>query len=256
MRRIQRMAVDTVAQTYLDRRQAKANKLSSNGSLNAEREWKTARQTEKMRKVFAILQSMMGVRQRCMYCLDSHGCDIEHFRPKSPYPKWMFKWNNLLLCCTECGRIKGSQFPLDGRRPMLVDPTKEEPWDYLDFDPIMGNIMARYDLQSDDYFAKGQQTVIVLQLDRREALQAGYKQTYQKLCTIINRFLQAPTQTSNDLIDELLHEDERGLLGWGLQRCRAKRSPVSTIKNTTSSSVANLLHCLQIQVNAFTVAKP
>ena len=214
MRRIQRVAVDKAAQTYLEQRQVKANKQLSNGSLNVEREWKTARQTEKMGKVFATLQSMMGVRQRCMYCLDSHGCDIEHFRPKSSYPKWMFKWNNLLLCCTECGRIKGSQFPMDGKRPMLIDPTKEEPWDYLDFDPITGNMTARFDLQANDFFAKGQRTVSTLQLDRREALAAGYVHTYQKLCIVINRFLHTPTLTAGDLIVELLHEDERGLLGW------------------------------------------
>lgn len=230
MRRIQRMGVDTVAQTYLDRRQVKANEQLSNGSLNVEREWKAARQTDKMRKVHSTLQSMMGTRQRCMYCLDSHGCDIEHFRPKSSYPKWMFKWNNLLLCCTECGRIKGSQFPLDGKRPMLIDPTKEEPWDYLDFDPITGNMTARFDLQANDFFAKGQRTVTTLQLDRREALAAGYVQTYQKLCIVINRFLQAPTLTANDFIAELLHEDGHGLLGWGFKGAGQGEAPFVQLK--------------------------
>lgn len=230
MRRIQRVAVNTVAQTYLEQRQAKANKQLSNGSLNTEREWKSARQTEKMSKVFATLQSMMGVRQRCMYCLDSHGCDIEHFRPKSSYPKWMFKWNNLLLCCTECGRIKGSQFPLSGRCPMLIDPTKEEPWDYLDFDPITGNMTARFDLQANDFFAKGQRTVSTLQLDRREALAAGYVHTYQKLCTVINKFLHIPTEAAGDLIDELLREDERGLLGWFFKGAGQNEAPFSQLK--------------------------
>ena len=230
MRRIQRMAVDTVAQTYLDRRQVKANELLSNGSLNVEREWKTARQTVNMGKVLATLQSMMGARQRCMYCLDSHGCDIEHFRPKSSYPKWMFKWNNLLLCCTECGRIKGSQYPLDGRHLLLIDPTKEEPWDYLDFDPTTGNITAKFDLQENDFSAKGRQTVITLQLDRREALAAGYVQTYRKLCIVINKFLQEPTQTADELIDELLHEDERGLLGWCFKGDGQNEAPFLQLK--------------------------
>lgn len=230
MRRIQRMEVDTVAQTYLDRRQIKANELLSNGSLNVEREWKTARQTDKMRKVLSTLQSMMGERQRCMYCLDSHGCDIEHFRPKSSYPKWMFKWNNLLLCCTECGRIKGSQFPLDGKHPMLIDPTKEEPWDYLDFDPITGNMTARFDLQANDFFAKGQYTVSTLQLDRREALAAGYVQTYRKLCAVINGFLNTPEQTKDKLVAVLLQEDEHGLLGWCFKGAGQNEAPFSQLK--------------------------
>ena len=85
-----------------------------------------------------------GLRQRCMYCLDSHGSDIEHFRPKAPYPKSMYQWTNLLLCCTHCGRLTGNQFPLAGRSALLVDPTKENPWDSLDFDPTTGNISARF----------------------------------------------------------------------------------------------------------------
>ncbi|MEQ1527634.1 MAG: hypothetical protein ABL902_01160 [Gallionella sp.] len=230
MRRIQRKWVDTVAQTYLNLRQVKVNQLLSNGGLNVEREWKSARQTDKMSKVLSTLQSMMGTLQRCMYCLDSHGCDIEHFRPKSSYPKWMFKWNNLLLCCTECGRIKGSQFPLEGKRPMLIDPTKEEPWEYLDFDPQLGNITAKFDLQTNDFSGKGQRTVIVLQLDRREALAAGYVQTYRKLCIVTNRFLQTPTLTSDDYIAELLSEDERGLLGWCFKGTGQNEIPFRQLK--------------------------
>ena len=234
MRRIQRIAVVKAAQIYLDRRRTKANKLLRDGKLNVEREWKTARQTENMKSVFATLQSMMGARQRCMYCLDSHGCDIEHFRPKSSYPKWMFKWNNLLLCCTECGRIKGSKFPLDGRRSMLIDPTQEEPWHYLDFDPVTGNMTARFDLQANDFFSKGQHTVSTLQLDRREALAAGYVHTYQKLCVVINKFLHTPTQATDVLIVELLHEDERGLLGWCFKGAGQNEAPFLQLKTQHS----------------------
>lgn len=230
MRRIQRVAVDQATQTYLEEQQAKANQLLSKNSLNVELKWKAARQTKKMGKVLVTLQSMMGTRQRCMYCLDSHGCDIEHFRPKTPYPKWMFKWTNLLLCCPECGRIKGSKFPLDGRRPLLIDPTKEEPWDYLDFDPITGNMTARFDVRANDFFSKGQQTVSTLQLDRREALAAGYLHTYKKLCLVTNKFLHTPTQTPDDLIAELLHEDERGLLGWCFKGAGQNEAPFRQLK--------------------------
>jgi len=229
MRRVHREAVDSAAQTYLERRQTKVNAQIVAGNLNVNTTWKIARQTKIMGSVLATLQSMMGVRQRCMYCLDSHGCDIEHFRPKSSYPKWMFKWNNLLLCCTECGRIKGSQFPLDSKRPMLIDPTKEEPWDYLDFDPITGNMTARFDLQANNFFAKGQYTVSTLQLDRREALAAGYVQTYRKLCGVISGFLDNPGQVEY-LIASLLQEDERGLLGWCFKGDGQNEAPFLQLK--------------------------
>lgn len=200
------------------------------GTLDVDGKWKAARQTKAMKTVLASLQSMMGVRQRCMYCLDSHGSDVEHFRPKSSYPKWMFKWGNLLLCCPECGRIKGSQFPFSGRRPMLIDPTKEEPWDYLDFDPITGNMTARFDLQNNVFFAKGLHTVSTLQLDRREALAAGYAHTYRKLCAVINGFLNTPGKTADDLIAALLMEDEHGLLGWFFKGAGQNEVPFSDLK--------------------------
>lgn len=117
MRRIQRTALPKAAQDYLSKRQSAANEKHENGDLDIQKDWKSARQTQKLKTVLVTLQSMMGLRQRCMYCLDSHGADIEHFRPKANYPKRMYDWPNLLLCCSECGRFKGNQFPLSGRRP-------------------------------------------------------------------------------------------------------------------------------------------
>jgi uncharacterized protein (TIGR02646 family) len=157
---------------------------------------------------------MMGKRERCMYCLDSHGSDIEHFRPKATFPKRMFRWRNLLLCCTECGRFKGIQFPLQGKRPLLIDPSKEEPWRYLDFDPDTGNVIARFDLQAGTYSPKGEKTEEILQLDRREALAAGYQKTYRRLCKKVQRFLDEPNLSADKLIAELQEADDHGLLGW------------------------------------------
>jgi len=139
----------------------------------------------------------MGERERCMYCLDSHGTDIEHFWPKAPYPERMFTWSNLLLCCAECGRLKGDRFPLDVGRPMLIDPTAEEPWQYLDFDPETGNLVARFDLDADDWSAKGQKTVELLQLDRREALATGYRRTYRRLAAVVEHFLSESSISSS-----------------------------------------------------------
>ena len=232
MRRVQRVAIDNATQTYLNNCQTKANSQLNAGGLNVNDEWKSARRTKAMNTVHATLQSMMGARQRCMYCLDSHGCDIEHFRPKSSYPKWMFKWNNLLLCCTECGRIKGIQFPMDCGRPMLIDPTSEEPWDSLDFDPATGNITAKFDLRANDFSVRGQKTVDTLQMDRREALAAGYVHSYKKLCIAINNFfLHTPSQIADQLIADLLKEDEHGLLGWCFKGTGQNEAPFSQLKN-------------------------
>jgi uncharacterized protein (TIGR02646 family) len=167
-----------------------------------------------MKLVLVVLQKMMGARQRCMYCLDSHGSDIEHFRPKSKYPEHVFDWLNLLLCCTECGRLKGSQFPLGkDDSPLLIDPSEEDPWRYIDFDPVTCNLTARFDLLENDWSKKGIKTVEVLQLDRREALEAGHRATFTRLTSVVQAALtqMIPEQ---QLLEQLKKNDDHGLLGW------------------------------------------
>ena len=216
MRRIQRVILPKVAQSYLSKRQLAADDKQKNGILNILDDWKSARQTKPLKAVVTTLQTMMGLRQRCMYCLDSHGADIEHFRPKAIYPKRMYHWPNLLLCCTECGRFKGNQFPMSGRQALLIDPTREDPWKHLDFDPVTGNISARFDLQLDDWSTKGATTVEVLKLDRREALSAGYLKTLRHLSDIVQRVLLGGAIATPVLITELKNADDHGLLAWCL----------------------------------------
>lgn len=214
MRRVQRVALDKKTENYLLRRQADADKKSKSKTLKTDSHWNSSRQTMAMGKVFISLQNMMGPRQRCMYCVDSHGCDIEHFHPKAIFTKWMYDWENLLLCCTECGRLKGNKFPSDNGKTMLIDPSKEEPWNYLDFDPITGNITAKFDITTNSFHAKGEKTVETLQLDRREAVAVGYLKTFRNLSKRISTYLQTPTISTQLLISELIDHDEHALLGW------------------------------------------
>lgn len=214
MKRIRRLALPVKAAQYLARRQQAADLKHKHHALDTTLDWKAARQTKSMGAVLATLNTMAGGRQRCMYCLDSHGSDIEHFRPKAPYPKRMYQWTNLLLCCTECGRFKGDQFPMAGRRVLLVDPTKENPWDSLDFDPVTGNICARFDVQSNAWLEKGEMTVKVLQLDQREALATGYLQTLRRLIRTVKAELAAGTPDAVLLMQKLKPDDDHGLLGW------------------------------------------
>ena len=214
MRRLKRLPLKVDVHDYLNQRQKQANVKLTGSSLDTSSEWKGARQTQAMAEVVATLKRMSGERERCMYCLDSHGSDIEHFRPKAVYPKRMFRWRNLLLCCTECGRFKGNQFPLQGKRPLLIDPSKEEPWHYLDFDPDTGNLIARFDLQQNAFSPKGEKTVQILQLDRREVLAAGYLKTYRHICKKVQRFMDAPNLSVDKFISELREVDDHGLLGW------------------------------------------
>ena len=83
MRRVTRPALPTKAQGYLDKRQLAANTRHALGTLDIEREWETARQTKAVGMALKTLQQRMGERERCLYCVDSQGSDIEHSRPNA-----------------------------------------------------------------------------------------------------------------------------------------------------------------------------
>lgn len=233
MRRVTRPALPGKAQAYLNRRQSTANQRRALGTLDIEREWKTSRQTKAVGSVLRTLQQMMGIRERCMYCVDSHGSDIEHFRPKARFQGHAFRWSNMLLCCTECGRFKGNQFPMVNRRPMLIDPAAEDPWQHLDFDPDTGNLTARFDLLANDWSAKGVTTVAVLRLDRREAMAAGYASTYRRLIGVVQASLVSVAEgatTAPVLLGALQKADDHGLLPWIFRGAGQAFAPFSELR--------------------------
>jgi uncharacterized protein (TIGR02646 family) len=214
MRYVPRLPLDGKVQADLDSRQAAASRQRAEHRLNVAAEWKKARQTHALKEVVATLRRMMGERERCMYCLDSHGTDIDHFWPKVPFPERMFSCPNLLLSCAECGRLKADTFPQVSGQPLLVNPTAEDPWQHLDFDPLTGNVVARFHPQRNEYSAKGVETVGLLQLDCREALAAGHQRTFRRLSGLVREALSQPAMSPDSLLASLCEADEHGLLSW------------------------------------------
>lgn len=180
--------------------------------------------------VLDALRRMTGPRQRCMYCGDSHGTDIDHYRPKALFPQYLFQWPNLILSCTECGRFKGSQFPLVGGGPGVVNPTAEDPWEFLDFDPRTGNITARFNAAANEWEPRGVATVSVLQLDRREALSEGCLRAYRRIAQLISAALSERAPSEEHLISEIRALDDLGLAenGASIEAARAIDAPFWT----------------------------
>ncbi|MDD2727658.1 hypothetical protein [Malikia sp.] len=231
MKRVQRPELPHRVAQYLERQQQEINRRQSTGMLNIDAFWKGRRATKTVGQALKALQKSMGPTEPCMYCVDNHGTDVEHFWPKGHYPGRAFDWANWLLCCTECGRIKGVRFPLDQyQQPLLIDPTIEDPWDYMDFDPDTGNLVARFDLTANDWMTKGVATVDVLQLDRREALAERYHKTFRHLCQKVTTALQAPDLDSTNFIDELLKTDDHGLLPWCINGAGQFRAPFDQLR--------------------------
>lgn len=232
MRQIRRKPLPQAEAGKLQTEQTNANAKLASNSLDVQKEWKRARQNKPLKAAFDTLLEMAGNRERCMYCGDSQGTDIEHFWPKNTYPKKMFRWRNLLLGCTACGRDhKGTRFPLDaGNKPLLIDPTKDDPWLFLDFDPMTGNFSARYDANRNPA-PKGEKTVEVLGLDRRESLAAGHQKAYKHISDLIAEAMASSTADATTLISKLNGVDEYGLLGWCFRGTGTNELPMSSLRS-------------------------
>ena len=224
MRAIRRLPLPDEAGTELERRQREFDQRRADGEWDATAAWDTARKSSALGVVRQTLREMAGKRERCMYCVDSHASDIEHFWPKAHFPERMFVWPNLLLCCTPCGRYKGDRSPEN-----CIDPTTENPWDSLDFDSMTGNLTARWDTVANMPSPRGEATVALLHLDRREPLANGYQKTYRRLCERIADGLAQPDIAPDPFAESLFDTDDHGLLGWCLD-AGADEEPFATLR--------------------------
>lgn len=187
----------------------------------------------------------MGDRERCMYCLDSLGTDIEHFRPKTSYPDRMFVWSNLLLCCTACGRWKLDRFPLSKNgEPLLIDPTAEDPWVDLDFEPSTGMLVPRFLPNQNLDSERGTTTIRILHLNR-EALATGYRRTFLHLSKLVREAISNEGSSVETLFDSLSSADDHGLLGWCLLNNGQYEPPFSELRTLQPERWRRLCHLIE-----------
>ena len=152
--------------------------------------------------VKAALQKMC--HNKCVYCeVETQGLQgfIEHYRPPRnalgddgetylAHYWWLtFKWDNLLLACAECNRMKGNRFPIAGPRaeilagssslkaeaPSLLNPCVDKPEMHLAFGDN-GLLFAKS--------RKGETTLKVLGLNR-----TGLVETRKQLIDLFRREL-------------------------------------------------------------------
>lgn len=137
MKRIRRQTLSPKTLTFLKQRTAKVG-AAADPSAEAKRLWEMkGKAFEEIRQALRVMAS--GI-ERCMYCEDSVGTDIEHFWPKTDYPLLAFDWGNYLIACSGCNsNYKRTQFPRDPQGlPLLLNPVEEEPLDHLAFSPSTG----------------------------------------------------------------------------------------------------------------------
>ena len=231
MRRIYRETLPKRAASYLNRKQREVDR-----GAEPRHKWDSARKTKTMRAIADTLARMSGKRSRCMFCGDSRGMDIEHFWPVVPYKDRTFLWDNLLWACAGCNRAKGNRFDLDAAgSPMLIDPTAEDPWDFLFFDTHTGIIKAKCNPDTGQFSAKGKYTTDsgVLPMNI-EAVTEGRQRTARNLRRAVATFLdKAPTDlgiATSELLQVLRDNDDYGLIAWYFLREGSQEEPFRRLK--------------------------
>ena len=235
MRRLVRQDLTKPVLLYLGRKQAEVN-----GGSDVGQTWDRARRTKSIRHVASVLKSMSGVRNRCMYCDDSRGTQIDHYWPKVRFPDRSFDWSNMLWLCGGCNLTKGDRFDLDAHgNPLLLNPTSDDPWEYLFFEPATGIITARYCPHTGSPNPRAAYTTDpeVLPLNI-ESVTEGRRRTCRSLRRAVERFLQAAgspamdhAETERSLISEIKDHDDYGLTSWYFLKDGRESPPFSQFRN-------------------------
>jgi hypothetical protein len=90
--------------------------------------------------------------------------------------------------------------------------------------------VARFDLATNAPSLPGAKTVEVLQLDRREALEAGYRKTHKRILAVAERALGQPAIDANEICEALRDADDHGLLGWHFSGTGQSLSPFRKLR--------------------------
>ncbi len=162
--------------------------------------WKGRRANHALAAVEIALSAMASGLERCMYCEDSHGCDVEHFRPKARHPQHAFVWENLLFVCTECNRQKNDTFD-----PLVIDPTKDDPLDHVVLSPTTGKYVAATGS------TRGAITLRAIpRLASDQALVQGRRNAWMKLHVMLGRYAAHQTagrQEEADMIRQIVVDE-------------------------------------------------
>ncbi|MCZ0756984.1 retron system putative HNH endonuclease [Anoxybacillus sp. J5B_2022] len=129
---------------------------------------KSLREKYKQPDVKKALEQMY--KGKCCYCENGIGVEsyeqIEHLKPKSlpPFHHLTYDWNNLHWCCSRCNQAKRDQW--NDSYP-IVDPTTEDPEQYITFDVVTGEVIALH--------PRGETTIQHADLNREKLVQSRNK---------------------------------------------------------------------------------
>lgn len=187
-------------------------------------------------------------QRKCCYCERirdvNRESDVEHFRPKADIFEesgaggywWLaYEWTNLFFSCRYCNQeYKKTQFPLqdpsrrartqtdslDAETPILIDPTAEDPADFIGYDWQSAYGVMVFPCGFDGE-GRGAGTIRITGLDRSELNEdrASFVGTLQGIVVSYHaaRALEKPLLL-NDARDDIRRETSSSLQYTGFRR--------------------------------------
>jgi uncharacterized protein (TIGR02646 family) len=183
---------------------------------DARDEWKRFRGLVACRPILAALKEMSGLTERCAYCSDSLGADVDHYVPLSRDPSVAFAWANMFWVCNNCNRRKAdalSYDPVTGF-PMLLRPDQDFVWDFLYLDTETGVLTERYDVETGGVNKRAEETLRVFKVLTFEPVIESRRATYRQLAHLCESYLEARTERHKTGLVRAFKEDFHGVSSW------------------------------------------
>jgi uncharacterized protein (TIGR02646 family) len=225
---VQRVAAPTTTQRLLSARSVKV--MDAGGTTTAAREeW--ARAHAAKQHVRKLLHQMAHGVQRCMYCEDSLGTDIDHFQPIAAAPMRAFEWPNHLLACSHCNsNHKRDEYPCDASGDcLLVDPSTDDPSEHLTLLLASGAYLART--------PKGHETIRVFALNRGD-LMHGRRAAFVMASAVLrdwNRHRRQGRTEESERIAEALWKSPFGGVVRAMRRLPSSLAPTVLGEETAAA---------------------
>ena len=115
-------------------------------------------------KAWQRFRDILGQRfsHLCGYCEEECRGEVDHFRPKTTFPRLVYEWSNWVFACNSCNNYKREKWPPRGYvNPCLKNPSPES---RFVFDTSTGEIRPRKKLSKAE-FTRAIQTIDDLRLD-------------------------------------------------------------------------------------------
>ena len=84
----------------------------------------------------------------CAYCEQIDPGEVDHFRPKSVFPREVYVWDNWVFSCHPCNHAKGEKWPDAGYIDPCAPNVDDRPESYFDFSTQKGRIEPKLGLSS------------------------------------------------------------------------------------------------------------